>query len=93
MAAQITRTITTYKASAYKVVWKNGKPEAALVGEAVYQGSDSKTEARAALKNAGIECPRGTEVLIEKISETLYAMDVETFMEYAQPIERKVATA
>lgn len=91
MAAQITRTVTTWNAKAYKVAWKNGKPEAALIGECDYQGSDSKTEARAALKAAGVDCPRGTEVLVEKVSETLYAMDVQTFMEYAHPIERKVA--
>lgn len=91
MAEQITRTVTTWNAKAYKVAWKNGKPEAALVGECNYEGTDSKTKARAALKAAGVECPRGTEVQVKKVSETLYAMDIQTFMQFAHPIERKVA--
>lgn len=90
MTAQITRTITTWTAKAYKVAWKNGQPTAALIGETEYIGSDSKTEARAALKAANVACPRGTEVVIEKKSEALYAMDLTQFIELAHVVERDV---
>lgn len=90
MSAQITRTITTWNAKAYKIAWKNGKPEAALIGEADYIGSDSKTEARAALKAANVACPRGTEIVIEKKSEALYAMPLDEFIAAAHLVVRGV---
>lgn len=88
MSTQITRTITTWTAKAYKIAWKNGQPTASLIGETEYIGSDSKTEARAALKAANVACPRGTEVVIEKKSEALYAMPLEQFIELAHIVQR-----
>ena len=88
MSAQITRTITTWNASAYRIAWVDGQPTADLIGQVDYMGSDSKTEARAALKEAGYDCPRGTEVVITKVSEQLYAMPVETFLKHARKVEQ-----
>lgn len=91
MANMITRTVTTWKASAFKIAWKKGQPIAELIGEVEYigGGSESKTDARAALKAAGVNTPRGTEIVIEKVAETLYGMEMAAFMAAATPIERK----
>ena len=86
MAAKITRTVTTYSAKAYKVAWKDGQPIASLIGGCEYMGGDSKTEARAALKNAGVAVPRGTEIVIEEVSSMLYEMPLEQFIALATPV-------
>ena len=89
MAQMFTRTITTFKATAYTIEWVDNTPKAKKLGEAVFVGSNAtKTDARAALKAAGIACPRGTEVRIETVEEVVYGMSVEEFMQHAKPIER-----
>lgn len=89
MAKMFTRTITTYRATAAKTILENGKFVAKVIGSVEYvSASTSKTEARAALKNAGVEVQRGCEVLIEKVAEETYGMPVETFMMYATRIEK-----
>ena len=89
MAQMFTRTITTYKATAYTIKWVNGKPEADKLGEAKFSASNaSKTEARAALKAAGVPCPRGTEIRIDEIESVVYGMSVDEFMQHAYPVER-----
>lgn len=90
MAQMFTRTITTFKATAYSIKWVEGKPEADELGSAVFVATNaSKTEARAALKAAGVTCPRGTEVRIDKVDEVVYGMSVDEFMQHAKPVERK----
>lgn len=90
MAKMFTRTVTTWKASAYKVAWIDGKPEIELVGEVEYNSaSTSKTEARAALVAAGYTVPRGTEIQVAKVAEETYGMDIDTFMLYAKRIDKK----
>lgn len=90
MAKMFTRTITTYRATAAKTVLKDGKFVAEVIGSVEYvAASTGATEARSALKAAGYAVPRGTEVLIEKVSEETYGMPVETFMMYAQRIDKK----
>ena len=92
MSTMFTRTITTYKATAYTIKWVDGKPEAAELGSAEFvAASASKTDARKALKAAGVNCPRGTEVIIDEVEQVVYGMSVEEFMQHAQPIERKAA--
>ena len=90
MANQMfTRTITTFKATAYAIEWQGETPVAKQLGSAEFVGSNaSKTDARAALKAAGINCPRGTEVRIEEVEQVVYGMSVEEFMQHARPIER-----
>ena len=92
MAQMFTRTITTYKATAYAIKWVNGKPEADELGSAVFVATNaSKTEARAALKAAGVKCPRGTEVRIDELEAVVYGMSVDEFMQHARPVERAAA--
>lgn len=94
MAKMFTRTITTYRATAAKTVLENGKFVAKVIGSVEYvSASTSKTEARAALKNAGVEVQRGCEVLIEKVAEETFGMPVETFMMYATRIEKGAEVA
>lgn len=89
MAQMFTRTITTYKASAYAIEWEGETPRAKLLGQAEWVASNaSKTDARAALKAAGVNCPRGTEVRIEELEYVVYGMSVEEFMQHAKPVER-----
>lgn len=89
MAQMFTRTITTFKATAYSIKWVDGKPEADELGSATFAATHaSKTEARAALKAAGVTCPRGTEVRIDKLEEVVYGMTVEQFMQHARPVQR-----
>lgn len=89
MAQMFTRTITTFKATAYAIEWDGNQPLAKSLGEAVFVGSNAtKTDARAALKAAGIACPRGTEIRLEELESVVYGMSVEEFMQHARPIER-----
>ena len=90
MANQMfTRTITTFRASAYTIEWEGETPKAKLLGQAEWVASNaSKTDARAALKAAGVNCPRGTEVRIEEVEQVVYGMSVEEFMQHARSIER-----
>lgn len=94
MAQMFTRTITTFRASAYAIEWDGDVPKAKLLGTAEFVGSNaSKTDARAALKAAGVECKRGTEVRIETVEEVVYGMSVEEFMQHARPVERTTPKA
>lgn len=89
MATMFTRTITTYKATAYAIKWVDGKPEADELGSAEFVSSNAtKTEARAALKAAGVECKRGTEINIVEVEQVVYGMSVEEFMQHARPIAK-----
>lgn len=89
MANMFTRTITTYKATAYTIKWVDGKPEADELGSAEFVSSNAnRTEARAALKAAGVACKRGTEIRIDELESVVYGMSVEEFMQHAKPIER-----
>ena len=89
MAQMFTRTINTYKATAFGIKWNQGKVEATELGSATYVAAhESKTDARAALKAAGVDVKRGTEVVIELVDSTVWGMSVEEFMQHAQPIER-----
>ena len=89
MAQMFTRTITTFKATAYAIEWDGNTPMAKSLGKAVFVGSNAtKTDARAALKAAGIACPRGTEIRLEELESVVYGMSVEEFMQHARPIER-----
>lgn len=92
MAQMFTRTITTFKATAYAIEWDGDTPKAKQLGSTEFVGSNAtKTDARAALKAAGISCPRGTEIRVEEVESVVYGMSVDEFMQHAKPVERKVA--
>lgn len=89
MAQMFTRTITEYKATAYAIKWADGQPVADELGSATFVAAHaSKTDARNALKAAGVAVKRGMEIRIEEVGTTVYGMSVEEFMQYARPIER-----
>ena len=87
--AMITRSITRYKASAYKVVKKDGEFVVDSLGETEFAATAANlTIARQALEKAGIKCPRGTTVDFEEIESVLYAMPADEFIKLAQPIKK-----
>lgn len=89
----ITRTITTYKATAVKLFLENGQPKSDVIGEATFVGtSPSKADARKALAAAGFDVPRGTDVTIEEVSSNTYACSIEQFISVAHLIEPKAAS-
>lgn len=88
----ITRTIETYEATAVKLSFKDGQPHAEVLGTAQFTGTHAtKADARKALKAAGVDVPRGTEVSIETVKSEVYGCDLDEFMKIAQPVERKAA--
>lgn len=86
MAKMFTRTITTWKATAYKI---DDNLKVIEVGSVEYvSASTGLTEARAALKTAGYEITRGMKITVEKVAEETYGMTVEEFMLHAHRIDR-----
>lgn len=89
MAQMFTRTITTYEAKAYTIKWADGNPIADELGKAQFVSSNAtRTEARAALKAAGVPIKRGTEIVVNELEQVVYGMSVEEFMQHAKPIAR-----
>ena len=87
MAKQVTRTVTTWNATAYKVELHDGNPTIKTIGAVTYDSqSTTQTEARAALKAAGYEVPRGVTVDVQKVCERKFALEMETFMRYAHEV-------
>ena len=88
MAQIITRTITTYKATAYALAFVDGQATSRLLGSAEYvAGHESDTDARKALKAAGVPWKRGAHIEHEVVKEVKYGMPFEKFMEVADIIE------
>ena len=69
MAKKITRTITMYKATAYKEEWsEDGSGMRVPYASCEYADVSTTTaEARDALKKAGYKVPRGTHIQIDEI--------------------------
>ena len=91
MTKMFTRTITTFEATAFVPKWDMAKGVGKLeeVGRAQYvAASTNNTEARAALKAAGVPVKKGMQIRIEKVSEEVYGMTIEQFMAHAQLIDR-----
>lgn len=85
----ITRTLTTFKATAYALKFVDGKPAADELGSAEFTATRAdKTMARKAIADAtGKALPKGVEVNIEEVESVTYGMDLDKFVEMAQPIE------
>ena len=87
MANVITRTVCTFKATAYELSMVNGAPNAHVLGSVEYTGTKpDATAARKAFKANGIQVKRGATIESVKVAETVYGMSVEQFMAYAQPV-------
>lgn len=84
----ITRTIITIKATAMKLGLVDGQPVAETIALIDYLSTkESKLEARKEFKAAGIDLPRGCEIMLEVVSEEVYGCTFEEFMSVARVIE------
>lgn len=85
---KITRTLTTFKAVAYKLALVNGQAVSETLGEVEFTGTRAtKTDARKAFADAGMPLPKGVEINVTPVRETLYAMGLDKFVELAHPVE------
>lgn len=90
MTTKFTRTVTTYKAVAYKEVWNDGIGTREEFASVEYDAaSTNNTDARAALVAAGFKCPRGTYIEIVPVAEKKYSIDLDTFVSIAELVEVK----
>lgn len=86
----ITRTVSIYKATAYKVETDMATMTAAFkpVGEVTFKGmSAPKTAIRKAFADAGTPVPKGCEFQVEVVGEERWGMDLDTFMANAHRID------
>ena len=82
---KVTRTITTFSIKAVRPDFTTMTFN--VIGECDCVATHmTKTIARKALIEHGINVPRGTEVTFEKKSETLYACSLEDFLKIAVPV-------
>lgn len=89
--ANITRTVFTAKARAFYIdgIGEDGKPSVKQTEEVRFTSTaPNKREAFRALKAAGIRCSMDMTTF-EVESEQVYAMDLDTFLQYAVPVTRK----
>lgn len=85
-----TRTLTTYKATAYtsKVDFKTKTAQIVELGTVEFLGtSPSKTDIRKAFAENGVTVPKGTEFDLVEVEKTTYGCTMEEFLEIAQKIE------
>lgn len=88
MSKMFTRSVVKYAAIAYEEKWENGVGRREEIGRTEYvAASTTPTEARAALKAAGIQVKRGMHIEVVEVEKTLYGMTVDEFMLYAKPIK------
>ena len=87
MANVITRTVTTYKATAYELTMVDGIAKATELGSVEYIATKPDvTAARKAFKANGIKLKRGCSIKSEVVSTMTYGMSIDQFMAYAKPI-------
>lgn len=87
---KFTRTMTTFRATAYKLYIKDGAPALDNLGSVEFTSTRAdKTMARKAFAEVGNPIPKGCEIEIVPIAETVYGMDLDKFIEMAQVIEVK----
>lgn len=87
---KITRTMTTFRANAYKLFIKDGAPALDDLGSVEFTGTRAdKTMARKAFAETGNPLPKGVEIEIVPVQEVVYGMDLEKFIENAQVIDKK----
>ena len=86
MAQYITRTVNEYEAKAIVADMKT--MQFVEVGPATYTDTAANaTHARAALKEAGFDVPRGSQVESELKGSVLYRMTIDDFMAQAERVE------
>ncbi|MFQ9133959.1 MAG: hypothetical protein ACLR5M_09505 [Bifidobacterium longum] len=84
----ITRTITKYEVTAYKLYVDHGVPKLDKIGSAEVEGTRcDKTMARKAIADAtGKTLPKGVEVEVVPKTVTTYGMDLDKFLSQAQVV-------
>lgn len=89
----ITRSITKYEVTAYKLYVDHGVPKLDKIGSAEVEGTRcDKTMARKAIADAtGKALPKGVEIEIAEKEVTTYGMDLDKFLSQAQVISVKSA--
>ena len=89
----ITRSITKFEATAYKLYVDNGVPKLEKIGTAEVEGTRcDKTMARKAIADAtGKTLPKGVEIEIVAKTVTTYGMDLDKFLSQAQVVSVKDA--
>ena len=89
-----TRTITKFRATALVIEWDGETPKVKKLGATEFHASNAtKTDARKALKAAGVDVRRGTEIKLEELEKVTYGMDIEQFMQLAKPISSEKVDA
>ena len=89
----ITRSITKYEVTAYKLYVEHGVPKLDKIGSAEVEGTRcDKTMARKAIADAtGKALPKGVEIDIAEKEVTTYGMDLDKFLSQAQVVGVKSA--
>ena len=89
----ITRSITKYEVTAYKLYVDHGVPKLDKIGSAEVEGTRcDKTMARKAIADAtGKTLPKGVEIEIAEKEVTTYGMDLDKFLSQAQVVSVKAA--
>lgn len=89
----ITRSITKFEVTAYKLYIDHGVPKLEKIGTAEVEGTRcDKTMARKAIADAtGKTLPKGVEIEIVAKTVTTYGMDLDKFLSQAQVVSVKDA--
>ncbi len=89
----ITRSITKFEVTAYKLHVDHGVPKLDKIGTAEVEGTRcDKTMARKAIADAtGKTLPKGVEIEIVAKTVTTYGMDLDKFLSQAQVVSVKDA--
>lgn len=89
----MTRSITKFEVTAYKLYSDHGVPKLEKIGTAEVEGTRcDKTLARKAIADAmGKTLPKGVEIEIVAKTVTTYGMDLDKFISQAQVVSVKDA--
>ncbi len=89
----ITRSITKFEVTAYKLYVDHGVPKLEKIGTAEVEGTRcDKSMARKAIADAtGKTLPKGVEIEIVAKTVTTYGMDLDKFLSQAQVVSVKDA--
>lgn len=87
----ITRAITKFEVTAYKLYVDHGVPKIEKIGAAEVEGTRcDKTMARKAIADAtGKTLPKGVEIEVVPKTVTTYGMDLDKFLSQAQAVRVK----
>ena len=83
-----TRTISTYHVEAFTLSLVDGAPTPSKIGEVDYQATtQSDAAARRALKQSGVDVPRGATLVTTPVDSATYACSMEEFLSIAHRVD------